>query len=292
MQISERSLQALGRLITGDEGKSPYRSGQKLVRFFNAHGANDVYASGFPSRWDFAEQKLRQFNGTPTLAAIIAEVLSPQSSLGTDFIVADAVSWLNEYLVYDGFEVRRNGLQYRVFMAGQAVVSYTPPATPIDPLTHAFILEQVDKCRDKLDRGDHDAAITNARALLEGVLRELEHRLTGQPPKSDGDLLKQYKRVQKLMNHEPTRKDISGALTQVLRGFVSVVSGIAGLRNSMSDAHARSFRPSAHHARLVVNSVHTLADFLAESFDAQLANGSIVLPGARGPDSLGGQADG
>lgn len=94
------------------------------------------------------------------------------------------------------------------------------------------------------------------------------------------------------MNPEPTRKDVSGALTQVLRGFVSVVSGIAGLRNSMSDAYARSFRRSAHHDRLVVNSVHTLADFLAESFDAQVANGSILPPGARPPGALRGHVDG
>jgi integrase len=35
MKISERTIKRLGEIITGDKALSPYRSGPKLVSFFN-----------------------------------------------------------------------------------------------------------------------------------------------------------------------------------------------------------------------------------------------------------------
>jgi hypothetical protein len=40
MKISERSVKRLGEIITGDRAMSPYRSGPKLVGFFNDFGTN------------------------------------------------------------------------------------------------------------------------------------------------------------------------------------------------------------------------------------------------------------
>jgi hypothetical protein len=50
MKISERSVKRLGEIITGDKAMSPYRSGPKLVGFFNEFGTNHTYGQGFPSR--------------------------------------------------------------------------------------------------------------------------------------------------------------------------------------------------------------------------------------------------
>lgn len=69
MKLSERTISAIGKIVTGDEGLSPYRSGPKLVRLFNDYGANDVYGQGFPSRWQYAEEKLRTLNGTTAILA-------------------------------------------------------------------------------------------------------------------------------------------------------------------------------------------------------------------------------
>jgi len=55
----------------GDKAISPYRSGPKLVGFFNDFGTDHTYGQGFPSRWSFAETCIRQFNDTPTLKKII-----------------------------------------------------------------------------------------------------------------------------------------------------------------------------------------------------------------------------
>jgi len=78
MKISERTINRLGEIVTGDKPVSPYRSGPMLVDFFNEFGTNHTYGQGFPSRWTLAEDCIRQFNGTPALKKIILAVLDPR----------------------------------------------------------------------------------------------------------------------------------------------------------------------------------------------------------------------
>jgi len=82
MKLSERTIKRLGEIITGDKCLSPYRSGPKLVGFFNDLGTNHTYGQGFPSRWSFAEDCIRQFNGTPTLKKVILSALDPRDFMG------------------------------------------------------------------------------------------------------------------------------------------------------------------------------------------------------------------
>lgn len=55
----------------------------------------------------------------------------------------------------------------------------------------------------------------------------------------------------------------------MLSGLISVVDGIAEMRNKMSDSHARRQKPEKHHAKLAVNSAKTISEFLIESFNKQ-----------------------
>ena len=82
MKISERTIKRLGEIITGDKTLSPFRSGPKLATFFNDLGTNHTYGQGFPSRWRFAEDCLRQFNDTPILKRIILSALDPRDFMG------------------------------------------------------------------------------------------------------------------------------------------------------------------------------------------------------------------
>jgi hypothetical protein len=135
--------------------------------------------------------------------------------------------------------------------------------------THSFIKEQTEKCDIKIASEDYYGAITNARSLLEAVFVEIEKELDPSALKYDGDLNKLYRRVQKLLNLEPSRKDISDTLKQILSGLSNVVSGLAGLRNKMSDAHVASYRPAKHHAVLAVNVAKTLANFVVATKEYQ-----------------------
>lgn len=139
-----------------------------------------------------------------------------------------------------------------------------PPASG-----HIFIAEQLAKLNDKLQSGDYDGAITNARSLVEAVLREIENQLGECSQPDDGDLLKRYKRVQRQLNLEPGRADLKGPLQQVLSGLAGVVSGIAGVSNKMGDRHARTYEPAERHAMLAANAAKTLADFLVRTETAQ-----------------------
>lgn len=269
MELSTRSIQAIGRIVTGDEGLSPYRSGPKLVALFNEYGASDRYDQRFPSRWQYAEQKLYAINGTKMLAALIRSILDPRDFLDAKKDTGPAIEYLNQRLKYDGYELVKDGDFVKVRDVNGVMVDMTNPFKGSENEAHIFIDEQIQKSESKIQEGDFDGAITNARALLEAVLTEIERQFDPAAPEYDGEMIKLYRRVQRHLNLDPSRPDIDSTLKQVLSGLVSIASGLAGLRNKMSDAHVRSYKPMKHHAVLVVNASKTMANFLFETMAYQ-----------------------
>src|SRR6202011_4730801 len=85
----------------------------------------------------------------------------------------DALTYLNEFLAYDGYEIVPHGKSHDVIdrTRGEIVVDVKLEPTH---LSHAFIMEQIEKCRTKTNQGDYDGAITNARSLVEAVLAAIE----------------------------------------------------------------------------------------------------------------------
>lgn len=280
MRVSQHTIRAIERIVTGNEVTrdrrlTPYRSGPGLVSFFNQFGDNDTYGQGFPSRWEYAREKIEQHNGSETLAKIIEAALDPRRFLSGSFVLQDAVLYLNKYLKLDGYRLQKVGDFYRVSKRAGNLVRVETPFLDSGKPNQEFIKEQLSKCNRKITDGDFDGAITNARALLEAVLLELEALLCESPPEHDGDLIKLHKRVQKQLNIDPARKDISNSLKQVLGGLTSIVHGISSVRNRMSDAHARRYKPRRHHAKLAVNSAITVVDFLLSSYEHQLELGKL-----------------
>lgn len=282
MKVSSKTITALEKIITGNpvagnQALVPYRSGPDLVAFFCGIGSEDEYGQGFPSRWNYVERKLHECNGSPQLNTIIETALDPRVFIGTDFDPDEAVSYLNEFLKYDGFVVRRVGKFYRVLDNQEALVTVSAAFLPTGMPNYEFVQEQLEKCDRRIATEDYDGAITNARSLVEAVLTGIEALLDGNPPKYDGDLEKLYKRVRVLLHLEPEQKDISDSLRQILRGLVSVVAGLGAVRNKMSDAHVRHYKPREHHARLAVNSARTVVDFLCATLEYQIRAGKILI---------------
>jgi hypothetical protein len=275
MKIARNTLAELVKIVTGDTNMSPYRSGPMLVRLFNEFGANDFYAPGFPSRWKYAEEKLLPLNGTPTLRRLVNTIFDATEWIGKDVKPEGAAEHLNKYLKFDGFELTRDGEHFKVHEAGAIAVQFDTPFPQSQEVNHVFIEEQVRKCDKKIDDGDFGGAITNARSLVEAVLIEIEKQLSPNPPQYDGDLIKLNKRVQTLLHLDPARKDISEMLRQVLSGLTSVVTGLAGMRNKMSDAHVSSYKASKHHAKLAVNCAKTYADFIFDTYSYQKGTGKL-----------------
>lgn len=257
----------LAELVNGNNDLAPKRSGPQLIELFNRYGFNDLYDGSFGARKAFTETKLRALNGKDLLRSLINEVFDAREFLEHIKPIHEAAFHLNQFLKYDGYELAPEGDHYKVRSIGGVSVKFIPPSAD-SKLDAGYIAEQVAKCEKKINESDYDGAITNARTLLEAVLLELEKLLTGKEVKNDGDLPALYKRVQKELNLHPTRTDISETIKQVLSGLNSIVNGLAGMRNKMSDAHA-GYKPAKHHARLAVNAAKTLADFLFDTYAYQ-----------------------
>lgn len=132
-----------------------------------------------------------------------------------------------------------------------------------------FISQQISKCKTKMNTEDYDGAITNARTLVEEILLYIEEKIQGSRQSYDGNLLSLYKRVSKQINMYPDDSKTGNSFNEILRGFISIIGGLAGLSNSIADRHATTKHPKKHHAKIVVNSAMILSEFLLESFDYQ-----------------------
>ena len=181
------------------------------------------------------------------------------------------LSYVNEFLAFDGYEVVRYGRSYAITDRQRGEILLDVRLEP-EHLSHAFIIEQVDKCRTKIATSDFDGAITNARSLVEAVLTAVEREFDPAPVDYDGDLQRLYKRVSKHLNlSEAGSQVVDDNLKQVMRGFVNIVGGIAGISNKMGDRHARTYKPAAHHSVLAVNAAMTLCSFVFDTLDFQRA---------------------
>jgi len=270
VKISEQTISALGSIVTGDRKISPYRNGSQLVTFFNEFGSEDIYADGFPSRWRYAEEKLREFNDSPVMKSIVVTTFDPRHFLGTQFDIVAAVEQLNQFLEFDGYELKPIGKKWDIYELHSSQVEISHPYIGSVEITHIFMDEQIQKCDRKLYEGDFDGAITNARSLTEAVLTAIEREFDSNPPEYDGNLPKLYKRVQRHLNLCPGQEGLADCLRQILSGLTSVVFGLSTLRNTMSDSHVISYKPLEHHARLAVNTAKTLCHFLFETKEYQI----------------------
>jgi hypothetical protein len=182
---------------------------------------------------------------------------------------APALAYINQRLSYDGYEVVLDRGLAKIRNLQGVQVEARHPFHGSREHAHLFIDEQITKAEKKIQEEDYDGAITNARSLVEAVLTQIESQLDLNAPQYDGDLPKLYKRVQRLLNLDPSRVDIDQALKQVLSGLVSIIQGLSGLSNKMGDRHVRSYKPSRHHAMLVCNTAKSACNFLFDTYAYQ-----------------------
>ncbi|MDT0678787.1 abortive infection family protein, partial [Autumnicola musiva] len=265
MKISEKTIRFLGRALCGDTGLVPYKTGQELVDFFVTYGSEDQYGEGFPSRWRYTEEKIREFNDTKELKSIIEDSVDPRDFMESQIDINETIKALNKFLKFDGYELKLIGDFYKITDSKGILVE---PET-VKGINHEFIQEQIQKCNDKIENDDFNGAITNARSLAEAVMIEIIEKHEGKEIKNDGKIENLYKKVKKILNLTIDPKVIPPTIIQILSGLDSIVGGLAGLSNNSGDRHANKFRTKKHHARLAVNATMTLVDFLLESKEFQ-----------------------
>ncbi len=282
MKISGSAIDVLTHIITGESDKEVhgYRSGPDLINFFYGFGSTDIYSSGFPSRKDYTAEKLKEYNSTDAMAGIIREALD-HVHFADEKTNSEAAGTLNKHLRKDGYQIVPERIDCITDETGwnthgdflifdvQPIGDKTITTDGVIKLNHQFINDQIRKANEKLAKGDYDGAITNARSLVEAFQEEIIRKAGAEVPKYDGDLQKLYKVTKKALNLNPSQKDLSDTLKQILSGLNSLVSGISGLSNKMADRHSRSYKPSRHHAKLAVNVAFTFCEFLLDSYEYQ-----------------------
>ena len=107
MQLNEKALERLRVIINGDN-TSDYRSGPRLVEFFNDLGFKDSYGPGFPSRWVYTDDRLKQINGTPELDKCLRKTFAVFNFIGRVEQLDALITDFNQYIAFDKWQVIRD----------------------------------------------------------------------------------------------------------------------------------------------------------------------------------------
>ena len=264
--ISEFLVRNLAGSVTGDDGFFPYRKGVDLVLLFNKFGFKDIYPESMVgSRRIYTQERIKQLKNLTDLNKLIEIITDPKGFFGLGITLENAIPHMNSYLNLDGYEVHYDGMKYRLFSATSKVVEHKTTST----LSHDFIIEQLDKCEEKLATGDYDGAITNARSLIEAVSIKIIETKNNETYKSDGDLIKIFKDLKTSLNMNIDKEHSPHFLIEIIQGMSTAIHGIAALSNRASDRHYRTYKPQKHHAKLAVNCAFSFCDFIVESFHYQ-----------------------
>lgn len=104
MKLQNKTLIKLRKLINEE---IEYRSGPRIVDFFNQFGSDDIYGEGFPSRWIYTDAKLQEINDTPKLDQCIQELFAPINFVEDMDKLDSLIENFNKYLVFDGWKIVR-----------------------------------------------------------------------------------------------------------------------------------------------------------------------------------------
>jgi len=128
---------------------------------------------------------------------------------------------------------------------------------------------------------DPSGAITMARTFLESVCKHILHSF-GVETNEKVDLPTLFQQTTEKLNLAPTQHS-EKAFKIILGGCVSVVNGLAEVRNKLGDSHGSrvgTVRARPRHARLAVNAAGSIALFLFETWEARQADAAAGKPGS------------
>jgi len=266
VRFSQKTLEFLRDIITGDKELSPYKSGPELVKFFNSLGFNDVYGQGFPSRWYYTEIKLQELNKQGRISDVVNTYFSPINFIGKENLLNDLIDLTNKYLEFDGCKIELRNRKVKII----AITDEILEVKEIDKLSNEVVRENIEKCDKRIEESDFSGAITAARTFLESLLLFIYKEFTKEDYKFNGDLPRLYKDVIKLIGlnlEKSTEEDIK----KVLGGLISVVSGISGISNKVADRHGRLNEYKKEILKplsiLIVNSVKTLSFYILKVYE-------------------------
>jgi len=186
MILSQKTLESLREMINE---RTEYRSGPKIIQFFNALGFNDTYGQGFPSRWMFTDDRLSKINGTPKIDECIRRTFAPINFVSRIGELDQLIGDFNQYLAFDKWRVERRGAEILFHKLDK--VEIQEPTSPrereddflrrdfsdvrfdglgLEPAVLAVLEQRVKEIEKCYSAGSPLAVILLAGSSLEGVL--------------------------------------------------------------------------------------------------------------------------
>lgn len=258
----------------------PYLSGSDLSSISTLFGLPVTYSwnGGALSRWQYLDNLLGYCIVNKKCSDLFSylfakeqftEILRGHSVKETEKAYKTIVSTIiekiniekiNGILYFSGNELVITGNNFSIRHISSKVVISAPEIKNID---REYIKSISSRAMRDVEQRDYDSAITKSRTLLEETFCYVIEK-KNEIPSDSGDIGKLYKEVRELYNMH-TDANTDKRINTLLSGLNSIVSAIAEMRNKDSDAHgvgANRISIDEHHARLIVNTAVSMADFI------------------------------
>lgn len=266
--------------IDGVDISMPYLSGPEIVGISQLFGLDATYkwGGGGPSRWVYLDNIVEHCilnNRVNELLAYLFSKKQFEEKLYGEIpdkiekiyahIIDTIIKQINSILYFGGNKLVVNNKTFSIIPLDNAVEIETPTIRNID---RQYIRDISDRAMQDIVDNNYDSAITKARTLLEEIFCYVIEKKNEEPP-LNGNIRTMYKQTRELYNMHTDRNN-DRRINTLLSGLEKIVSSIAEMRNTNSDAHgvgSRRLNIAEHHARLFVNSSITMAEFIVSVGD-------------------------
>ncbi|MDY0236421.1 MAG: abortive infection family protein [Gudongella sp.] len=253
----------------------PYLSGPDICNISTLFGMHVSYNWGGVnlSRWNYLENLFIYCMENDKTSDLLAYLFSKEqfSKMLSGYsvnIIEDSykhvtqtvIKQINGLLYFGGNELVIIDKKFVVREIGRKVEIEVPKINSID---REYIKDISTRAMNDIENENYDSAVTKSRTLLEETFCYVIER-KNEIPSNAGDIGALYKQVKGLYNMHGD-KDLDKRINTLLSGLEKIISSISEMRNKDSDAHgvgAKRIRIDEHHARLIVNSSMTMADFI------------------------------
>lgn len=248
-----------------DEIRMPYLSGL-MIKEISVRFSCSIQNYGCPNRWKYMYLLMDKAISSNVISKVIAyifsksEYLAKEGSLDLyDATVKMALERINGLLEFSGFKLKiKNDTAFIIDKQLSAVHDHN-----INRIDVKYIKELSERVFDDINRAEYDSAITKSRTILEETFNyAIEQK--GEEASTNGNIHRLYKQVKNLYSMH-TDNVADKRINKLLSGLENIVSAIAEMRDSDSDAHGvgnRRLKIDKHYARLAANSAVTMSDFI------------------------------
>lgn len=245
--LPQRVISLATKMFARETGFSGPQLHELFAEYTDELGPYAGWGGGSPSRWQIFHDGLKHLSRADQYRLLL-----------------DLVENAESHQMNHGLPSADDSAKLRGLLTDRGVLKeYVPPEGLPDDWT--LVQKSWTSSLGKVDL-EPEAAITLARSTLESVCKHIcDER--GVAYRDDGDLTRLYKEAAKALNVSPDQHS-EQIIKQILSGCVTVVIGMSGLRNALSDAHGKGKRavaPGPRHARFAVTMAFGVAQFLVDT---------------------------